>query len=98
MHYALNVVQKLIRLSRTEAEYLRQASFLPSYLAEIVKSGVYASDESVSLTVSRDVAEAFSSAFTDRLAKAGFGADYELTDEGRLLENLVDRFYVSDGA
>jgi hypothetical protein len=93
----MNVVQKLIQLSRSEVEYLRQASFLPLHLAEIVRSGVCASDESLSLHVSREVAEGFRSALTDRLAKAGFGVDYELTDEGRLLEDLIDRFYVGDG-
>lgn len=92
----MNVARRLIRLSRDEVEYLRQASFLPSYLEEIVRSAEPASERSFFLRVSRDAAEGFRSAFTDRLAKVGFGVDYELTDEGRLLEDLIDRFYVAD--
>ena len=92
----MNVAQRLIRLSRDEVEYLRQASFLPSYLVEIVRSAESASERSFFLRVSRDAADGFRSAFTDRLAKVGFGVDYELTDEGRLLEDLIDRFYVGD--
>ena len=91
---SMNVAQRLIRLSRNEVEYLRQASFLPSHLVEIVRFAESASEGSLFLRVSRDAAEGFRSAFTDRLAKVGFGVDYELTGEGSLLEDLIDRFYV----
>jgi hypothetical protein len=92
----MNVAQKLIQLSSREMEYLRQASFLPPYLAEIIRSQS-ASEGSLSLQVSREVAEGFRSAFTDQLARGGFGVDYEPTSEGRMLEELIDRFYVGDG-
>jgi len=93
----MNVVQKLIQLSSSEVEYLREASFLPPHLAEIVRSAQLASDGSFSLHVSREVAEGFRSALTDQLAKTGFDVDYEVTGEGRMLEELIDRFYVGDG-
>lgn len=93
----MNVAEKIIRLSGEEAEYLRRASFLPAYLAEVVKSAQSAGDKSVCLRVSRDVAEGFRSVFTDQLAKVGFDVNYELTDEGRMLEGLIDRFYVGNG-
>lgn len=41
--------------------------------------------------------EDFCSAFPDRLAKVGYGIDYELTNEGRMFEDLIVCFSVGDG-
>lgn len=90
----MNVEQKLVKLSSAGWEYLRQASFLPSHLAEMIESAQRASSGSVSLHVSRQVAEEFRSAFTLHLARVGFDIDYEPTSNGRLLEDLIDRFFV----
>lgn len=39
-------------------------------------------------------AERLRAHLTELLAKVGFGSDYRLTEEGRKLEELIDRFYV----
>jgi len=44
------------------------------------------------LEVSAATAEEFCEAFTEQLAKVGFDEAYEPTAEGKLLENLIDRF------
>jgi hypothetical protein len=49
-------------------------------------------DEARLLKLDREIAERFRDEFTTRLAKVGFGRDYEPTREGKLLENLIDRF------
>lgn len=92
----MSVAEKRIHLSRRQAEYLRQSSFLPASLAEIVQAIESGADEAGELRVSRETAEKFRSAFTDQLAKVGFDSDYEPTDEGRILEELIDRFFSSD--
>lgn len=38
------------------------------------------------------MAEEFRNIFTERLAKIGFDENYELTTEGRMLEDLIDKF------
>jgi hypothetical protein len=81
-----------IQIPTRHFQYLRDANYLPPPLAQIIESEESAHGETVVLVLSEDVAEDFRSTFTERLAKAGFGADYELTCEGRMLEELIDRF------
>jgi hypothetical protein len=92
----MNSGEKSVHLSMSQAEYLRLSSFLPASLAQIVDGVKPESDGAVVIGVSPAVAEEFRSAFSDRLAKVGFSLNYELTDEGRTLEELIDRFFVLD--
>jgi hypothetical protein len=92
----MKMAQRL-QLSRTEWEYLKSAPFLSASLKQIVETAEIARDETRSLIASRDEAEELRSAFTDRLAEVGFDADNELTAEGGLLEELIDRFYSGEG-
>ncbi|HEU4624571.1 MAG TPA: hypothetical protein VFS52_07410 [Steroidobacteraceae bacterium] len=45
------------------------------------------------MLVTKEIAEHFRTSFTERLAKAGFDSNYEPNYEGKLLEDLIDRFY-----
>lgn len=85
-----------IRLSKRHVEYLRQASFLPKSLAQILEAVESEGAEVGVIRVSQEVAEEFRSVFTDQMAKVGFGADYEPTCEGRILEELIDRFFLGN--
>ncbi len=85
---------KLIRLSCEEERYLKESEFLPKSLREIVRSAGAFRHDVYFLRIARDNAETFRSLFTDRLARVGFDSNYEVTDEGRLLEDLIDRFFV----
>jgi hypothetical protein len=90
----VNVAKNLIKLSKGQVEYLRHSSFLAESLAQIIDAvdgeGI---DERV-IHISREVAEEFRAAFTHQLAKVGFHPDYEPTQEGRILEELIDCFYL----
>lgn len=80
-----------VRLSAAQGEYLRQAKYLPSRLREVVEAD--APDFSSSrIEVDSKTADSFQSVLTERLAKVGFDADYDLTDEGATLEELIDVF------
>jgi len=81
-----------VRLSGREWTYLRNTAFLPAALQKIVDAAELTSHTRYVVRVSAEVAEEFRSAFTERLAKVGFGVSYELTNEGRVLEDLIDRF------
>lgn len=82
-----------VRLSRQEAAYLIGAVFLRPHHLEAIRKGEQADRGGITLTLSRDLAEEFREAFTDQLAKVGFDQNYDATPEGRLLEELIDRFY-----
>ena len=80
-----------ITLTVTHLRYLKEAAYLPESLARIVREASQTGDQAL-LIMPGETAEEFRSAFTERLAEVGFDAGYGLTDEGRLLEDLIDRF------
>jgi hypothetical protein len=82
-----------VDLRRSEVDYLSKSGLLPVALLECLKDVQWGSGVAGTLEVSVAVAEQFREAFTERLAKVGFDEAYEPTEEGRLLENLIDRFH-----
>jgi hypothetical protein len=71
--------------------YLKNTSFLPEDCVRTIESFRTVGDGYL-LNVSDETAEQFRDAFTVRLAKAGFDASYNLSSEGKVLEDLIDRF------
>ena len=87
---------RTIKLSNIEVVYLTNTGFLPQDLAGLVGNAEPVDDRSRLLKVDRNVAERFRDEFTARLAKCGFGPAYEPNREGKLLEDLIDRFAAGD--
>lgn len=84
-----------VNLFPDEIEYFRKANFLAPHLVAALEAAECEGDTRFVLKISRDRAEEFRSAMTERLAKVGFDDNYEPTSEGSLLEELIDRFYVA---
>lgn len=84
-----------IRLPRREIRYLINAKFLAPLQVEAIRAAESSNDGSAVLTLSRNSAEEFREAFTNELAKVGFDENYDLTAEGRILEDLIDFFHVT---
>ncbi len=82
-----------VRLSRREEGYLSEAVFLKAHQLEVLRKRALTDQGGAILTLSRDLAEEFREAFTEQLARVGFDKNYETTPEGRLLEELIDRFF-----
>jgi hypothetical protein len=85
--------QREVRLTSQEVMYLKNTDFLPVPLKRVIDAAQAISPKKYIVRVSRDTSEQLRSSFTDRLAKVGFDANYELTSEGQLLEELITRFY-----
>jgi hypothetical protein len=83
---------RTVRLSEIEVAYLTNTAILPVDLGETLQAAVRDKGKRWILTLSHETAERFRSELTDRLAKVGFNPDYEPTREGRILEDLIDRF------
>lgn len=83
-----------VQLSTAQVTYLLDTSYLASDLRDIVAAALTSAPTSGKTTfeVDADVAERFRSTFTERLAQVGFDRDYEPTDEGAMLEDLIDVF------
>ena len=78
---------------RSEFDYLEGAGFLPPVLLACLRGAQWRSATVGSLELPPATAEEFRGAFTEQLAKVGFGDAYEPTAEGKLLEDLIDRFH-----
>lgn len=83
---------RCIDLLSSEVDHLKTAGFLSLALLEHLLGVQWRSDVAGVLQLSAATAEEFREAFTGWLAKVGFDEAYEPTAEGRLLEDLVDRF------
>jgi hypothetical protein len=83
---------RTVRLSKVALTYLANTKFLSAELDRIVSAAAEAADGDCVLKLDLDTAERFRDEFTSRLARVGFDADYEPTREGKLLEELIDRF------
>jgi hypothetical protein len=75
-------------------DYLAGAIFLPARLrAECPRRPTDVHDAGpIEIDAATATADAVQSALTDRLGQVGFDADYDLTEEGAMLENLIDAF------
>lgn len=81
-----------IDLPRKQFEYLDGSDFLSREQLGVIRQGKWRSPNSVSLQLPDEVAEEFREVFTNQLAKVGFDEAYEATEEGGLLEDLIDLF------
>ena len=82
-----------VDLTRNEADYLKTAGLLPPTLLECLKNVRWQAGVAGTFEVSAATAEEFREVFTEQLAKVGFDEAYEPTAEGKLLEDLIDRFH-----
>jgi hypothetical protein len=84
----------IIQLSHDEISYL---SAMPEL--ELLHQALLHADSTfahgVAVMLSRDLIEKCRETLTDRLGKVGFDENYEVTSEGKMIENLIDRFYVA---
>jgi hypothetical protein len=75
-----------------DVAYLTSTKFLPEELDRIIRSAGPSEKRWLTLALDLETAERLRAAFTSRLARVGFDGEYEPTREGRLLEDLIDRF------
>lgn len=73
-----------MRFNKAQAEYLIANFGLPAAAVASLRS------EGHSLTLSPVERKSLLDQVANRLQRVGFGVDYEPTEEGRMLESLVD--------
>lgn len=82
-----------IELNNNEHDYLCSASFLTDGLRKVLFSGE-SSDNIYLLKISEDQAEAFRDLCGEQLQRVGFDDKYKPTLEGKILESLIDKFFI----
>ncbi|MET4677156.1 MULTISPECIES: hypothetical protein [unclassified Luteibacter] len=81
-------------LTTEQFHYLRHAGFLSALQCAALDGAMILSAKRLLLSIPDDLAEEFRDAFTSRLMAAGFDSEYQPNDEGSVLEDLIDRFFI----
>jgi len=84
-----------VKLSKSELGYLKSAKFLKPDLFQNIENANCNGEKSCVINLDIDTIEAFRDCFTEELAQVGFDENYEPNEEGKILENLIDRFYIA---
>jgi hypothetical protein len=82
------------QLSSQEADYLNGLAAHDESLARQLKSQQQVAGGRVELHLSRAEAERLRDSLTVKLAAIGFDENYSPNEQGRVLEKLIDRFYL----
>ena len=91
---ALNQDTREFVISTEELEFLRRLGSNDETLAKLLKSAEAIRGGNFGVQLDRANAEKVRTSLTELLAKAGFEEDYSLTNQGEMLEELIDRFYI----
>lgn len=84
-----------ISLSSSEAEYVKSLLLKDQSFDLLVRGCPSIDLDSDPVCVDKPGAELLRDYFTKRLASVGFDADYKPNPEGRMLETLIDKFFLS---
>ena len=80
-----------IRLTTDEFRYLQEGGFIKGEAqAQLARATPF--DSGYTLDLPAVTADAIRDACGEQLQRVGFGADYEPTREGSLLEGMIDKF------
>lgn len=83
---------KLIKLNNDEYKYITSSRFLPNELLHLIKDSK--KNESIHvLKVTEENADTLRDLFGEQLQLVGFDENYKLTHEGKILEDLIDKFF-----
>jgi hypothetical protein len=83
-----------VRVSEEERLLLQQEGILPPDLQHNVRRALPLAEGRYLLEIPSGRREEVRDALTEALARIGFKSNYELTQQGRILEDLIDRFFV----
>lgn len=85
--------EKKVYLSKQQVSYLEMSGILADTFPEKLQDVSTDPGQARVFRIPLDKAEEIRSVLTEHLAKVGFDAEYRTTDEGSILEELIDKFY-----
>jgi hypothetical protein len=84
-----------VHLSSPEADYVRKLLATDQAFTLLVRGCPSIQLDSEPVKLDKTGAELLRDYFTKRLAAVGFDAEYKPNSEGRMLETLIDKFFLS---
>jgi hypothetical protein len=82
------------RLSAKEFKYLKELASRDKSVANLLGLQEGTDERRVTIRLSRAEAEQLRESLTTQLAAVGFDENYLPNEQGRILEELIDRFYL----
>lgn len=82
------------RLSTKEVDYLRQLASRDESFARLLRFEEALPDRKVIIRLNRAEAGQLRECLGTDLAAVGFDKDYEPNEQGQMLEDLIDRFFI----
>ncbi|MBY0508124.1 MAG: hypothetical protein K2X03_29695 [Bryobacteraceae bacterium] len=86
--------EKEFKVSASELRYLQQTPFIDKPLKRYLESAVV-DLATGTLFLDRLCVDRLREALTIHLANVGFDIDYSVSEEGRQIEDLIDRLYLN---
>lgn len=81
-----------LQLTSIQLQYIKSLPITSERIQQEIQSWYLDDREQCYIVISDDMAEELRSEFTEYLAKNGFDRTYELTKDGKVLEQLIDIF------
>ena len=81
----------IVRLSRSQLDFLK---YNLATVQDVFRANVIEENQSVVVEVDEETADEIRDWALDQLQIRGFDINYELTSEGKLLEEIIDLFYI----
>jgi len=80
-----------IQLTENEFNYFLSQNFFPEKYKGFLKNNI---DVNFKLTITEDDADEIREICMDYLPVYGFDSNYELNEQGKILEKLIDKFFI----
>jgi hypothetical protein len=84
---------KLIKINEKEFSYLMSSNFICNELLYLIRKSIQKNGCDHILKITEDNADKFRDLFGEQLQVVGFQKNYQLTEEGEILEELIDKFF-----
>src|SRR5512136_2952361 len=91
--HPIGIIRLRVRLEIKELNYLLNKNLVPAELERKLTSIAKESGENAFLHLTDEEADSLRDACGEQLQRIGFDKDYEPTDEGTILEDLIDKFF-----
>lgn len=85
----------ILTLNKPEYEYLINAKYFDRKIIDQLSKSLFIEKFRYMLDLPKEIMEELRIKLEDRLQSVGFDENYNLTEEGKMVEDLIDRFFVS---
>lgn len=82
----------IINLTKDEYQYLIKANFIDKSVKTILSNIYQKNDHKIQVDLPENLIDSIFVILENRLQEIGFDNNYNLTDEGSIIEKLIDKF------